>query len=216
MNPAERICLLLADDHRLFRDAIRAVLEPHFEVVGEAATGEEAITLAAHLRPHVVLLDLHMPGIGGIAAAHRIVKQSPAVKILVVSQDDDEAAVLETLVEAGAAGYLLKTAAAAEMIAAVRAVASGGRYISPSVAPTILGRMRNPHPGPSGPRLTRREREVLRLIGDGATSKEIAARLGISPKTAQVHRDNLKQKLNLRSTAAMVRYAIKHRLIRID
>ncbi|HVA79988.1 MAG TPA: response regulator transcription factor [Candidatus Binataceae bacterium] len=217
-DQSERIRVLLADDHRIFREALRLVLEPECEIIGEAASGESAIQLAAQLHPHVVVLDLGMPGLGGLAAAHRIAHDSPTVKVLVLSQYDDEEYVLEALGEAGAAGYLMKTDASSELMAAVRAVHSGHRYLSPSIAPIVLGRLRNPLPAgqKAGPRLTRREREVLRLVSDGATTKEVAQRLGISPKTAQVHRENLKQKLDLRSTAAIVRYAIKHKLIRID
>ncbi|MGH7780310.1 MAG: response regulator [Candidatus Binataceae bacterium] len=214
----ERIRVLLADDHRIFREALRLVLQPDCEIVGEASSGEAAIHLAAQLHPHVVILDLGMPGLGGLAAAHRIARDSPASKVLVLSQYDDEEYVIEALNEAGAAGYMMKTDAASELVTAVHAVHSGRRYLSPSIAPIVLGRLRHPLAAgeKSGPTLTRREREVLRLIGDGATTKEIAQRLGISPKTAQVHRENLKQKLDLRSTAAIVRYAIKHKLIRID
>jgi DNA-binding NarL/FixJ family response regulator len=214
----DRIRVLLADDHRIFREALRMVLEAECEIIGEAPSGEAAIQLAAQLHPHVVVLDLGMPGIGGLAAAHRIARDCPGVKVLVLSQYDDEEYVIEALSEASVAGYLLKTDAAIELVAAVRAVHSGRRYLSPSIAPIVLARMRRPlKPGEqTGSQLTRREREVLRLIGDGATTKEIAQRLGISPKTAQVHRENLKRKLDLRSTAAIVRYAIKHKLIRID
>ena len=215
---SEKIRVLLADDHRILREALRLLLQTECEIVGEAESGEAAIQLAAQLHPQVVILDLGMPGLGGLAAAHRIARDSPASKVLVLSQYDDEEYVFEALSEAGVGGYILKTDASSELLAAVRAVHSGRRYVSPSIAPIVLGRLRHP-PAPgerSGPQLTRREREVLRLIGDGATTKETAQRLGISPKTAQVHRENLKQKLGLRSTAAIVRYAIKHKLIRID
>lgn len=214
----ERITVLIADDHRLFREALRLVLERECEVVGEAASGEEAVALAARMRPNVVLLDVGMPGLGGLNAAHRLAKQAPAAKVVILSQHDDEEYVLEAMVEAGAAGYLVKTDAAGELLSALRAVAAGRRYLSSAVAPAVLARLKNPANAAVGGRvkLTRREREVLSLIGEGATSKEIAARLGISPKTAQVHRDNLKQKLNAKSTAAMVRYAIKHKLIRAE
>lgn len=213
----EPIRVLLADDHRLFREALRAVLEPECTVVGEAPDGERALELAAKLKPHVVLLDVGMPGTGGLAAAHRIAQAMPAVKVLIVSQYDDEEYVVEALSEAGAAGYMIKDDPASELLTAVRAVHSGRRYLSPAIAPVVLARLKHPEAvGSLGPRLTRREREVLRLIGEGATTKEVATRLGISPKTAQVHRENLKQKLDLRSTAAIVRYAIKHKLIRID
>ncbi len=216
MSAANPIRVLIADDHRLFREALRLVLEPQCEVVAEAASGEEALALAAKLRPDVMLLDLAMPGVGGLAIAHRIGRRAPATKVLVLSQYDDEEYVLEAFGEAGVAGYVLKTDDTAELLRAVRTVHGGGRYLSPSVAPIVLGELHASRGVKAGANLTRREREVLRLIGDGATAKEVAARLGITPKTAQVHRENLKQKLNLRSTAAMVRYAIKHKLIRLD
>jgi DNA-binding NarL/FixJ family response regulator len=214
----EPIRILLADDHRLFREALRAVLEPECEVVGETASGEAAVELAIQLKPHVVLLDVGMPGAGGLAAAHRISRTAPGAKVLIVSQYDDEEYVVEALSEAGAAGYIVKDDSKAELLAAVRAVHSGRQYLSPAIAPVVLARLRRPAADSvlSGPRLTRREREVLRLIAEGATTKEVAQLLDISPKTAQVHRENLKQKLDLRSTAAMVRYAIKHKLIRLD
>jgi DNA-binding NarL/FixJ family response regulator len=218
MEPQPRIRVLLADDHRILREALRTVLAAECDVVGEASNGEQAVALAAQLKPQVVVMDLGMPGIGGLAAAHRIRKESPACKVLVLSQYDDEEYVLEALTEAGAAGYLVKTDAASELLAAVHAVHAGARYLSPSIAPIVLAQLGNRARanGAGPPRLTRREREVLKLIGEGATTKEVAQRLGISAKTAQVHRENIKQKLDLRSTAAMVRYAIKHKLIRID
>jgi len=207
--------VMLADDHRVLRDSLRLLLEHNgCEVVGEASTGEEALALAARVRPQVLVMDLEMPGVGGLAITHRIVKLSPAPHVLILSAYDDEEYVIEALTRAGAAGYLLKSDGAAELINAVRAIIAGKRYLSPSVAPILLGRLQSSEPSlPILDLLTRREREVLRLIAQGATSKEIAERLGISPKTAQVHRDNLKQKLNLRTTAALVRYAIKHRIV---
>jgi two-component system, NarL family, response regulator NreC len=216
-----RISVLIADDHRLFREALRVVLESECEVVGEAASGEEAVALAARTRPNIVLLDVGMPGVGGLNAAHRLAKEAPASKVVILSQHDDEEYVIEAMVEAGAAGYLVKTDAAAELLSALRAVAAGRSYLSSAVAPAVLARLKNPRGAAAGRslsavKLTRREREVLSLIGESATSKEIATRLGISPKTAQVHRDNLKQKLKAKSTAAMVRYAIKHKLIRAE
>jgi len=151
-------------------------------------------------------------------AARRIAKDTPACKVLVLSQFEDEEYVLEALSEAGCAGYVVKTEAVAELLSAVRAVHSGRRYLSPAIAPIVLARLRNGAPATASRRssLTRREREVLTLISEGATSKEGAKRLGPPEQTAQVHRDNIKQKLDLRSTAAMVRYAIKHKLVRLD
>ncbi len=218
MESQGRIRVVLADDHRILREALKMVLAAECDVVGEAASGEQAVALAAQLKPQVVVMDVGMPGIGGLAAAHRIGKTVPACKVLVLSQYDDEEYVLEALTEAGAAGYVVKTDAAAELVAAVRAVNSGRRYLSPSIAPIVLAQLRKPVRAgePQQPHLTRREREVLKLIGEGATTKEVAQRLGISAKTAQAHRENIKAKLDLRSTAAMVRYAIKCKLIRVD
>jgi DNA-binding NarL/FixJ family response regulator len=217
---SERISILIADDHRLVREALRVVLEREYTVVGEAASGEEAVALAARIRPDIVLLDVAMPGVGGLNAAHRLAKQAPSSKVVILSQHDDEEYVIEAMVEAGAAGYLVKTDAAAELLGALRAVAAGRSYLSAAVAPAVLARLKSTCNAAGGrglgPKLTRREREVLSLIGEGATGKDIAARLGISPKTAQVHRDNLKQKLKVKSTAAMVRYAIRHKLIRAE
>ncbi len=219
-NPAgsNAIRVMLADDHRVLRDSLKLLLEKNgCEIVGEASTAEEALVVAARVHPQVIVMDLEMPGTGGLAVTHRIVKISPAPQVLILTAYDDEEYVIEALTRAGAAGYLLKNDAAEELVAAVRAVSAGKRYLSPSIAPILLGRLKSPDPSrPAHDALTRREREVLRLIGQGATSKEVAQRLGISPKTAQVHRDNLKQKLNLHSTAAMVRYAIKHRLVNLD
>lgn len=218
MSAPPSIRILLADDHRLFREGLRAVLESQCEIVGEAGSGEEAVALAARTGPNVVVMDISMPGMGGLGAAYRLAREAPKVKVLMLSQHEDDEYVVEALTEAGAAGYLVKTDAASELLSAVRAIHAGKRYLSPSVAPAILGRLRAS--SKTSPKdalgLTRRERQVLRLISEGATSKEIAARLGISPKTAQAHRDNLKQKLNLRTTADLIRYAIKHKLIRLD
>jgi DNA-binding NarL/FixJ family response regulator len=218
MEDRARIRVLLADDHRILREALRLALASECEIVGEASDGEQAIAIAAQLRPHVVVMDIGMPGIGGLAAARRIGKETPSCKVLVLSQFDDEEYVLDALGETGCAGYVLKTDAAAELLNAVRAVHSGRRYLSPSIAPIVLAHMGNGGNagGSNATHLTRREREVLKLIAEGATTKDVAGRLGISVKTAQVHRDNLKQKLDLRSTAALVRYAIKHKLSRLD
>jgi DNA-binding NarL/FixJ family response regulator len=218
MEDHGRIRVLLADDHRILREALKSVLASECEVVAEASDGEQAVAIAARLKPQVVVMDIGMPGIGGLAAARRIAKDTPACKVLMLSQYDDEEYVIEALGEAGASGYLVKTDAAAELLSAVRAVHSGRQYLSPTIAPIVLARLRNSSSAEASRAATptRREREVLKLIGEGATTKEVANRLGISVKTAQVHRDNLKQKLELRSTAAIVRYAIKHKLIRID
>ncbi len=216
MEDHERIRVLLADDHRIFREALRLVLDQECEVVAEAADGEQAVAIAAQLKPHVVVMDLAMKGIGGLSAAHRIAKEVPACKVLMLSQYEDEEYVLEAFGEAGCAGYMVKTDAVGELLSAVRAVHSGRRYLSPTIAPIVLAQMKNGAHASLKASPTRREREVLKLLAEGATTKDVAQRLDISLKTAQAHRDNIKQKLELRSTAAMVRYAIKHKLTRVD
>ena len=217
MRPDEAIRVLIADDHRVLIGSLRALLEHHgFEIVGEATTGEEALTIAAKVHPHVIVMDLEMPGTGGLAAAHRMKQAAPAAKVLILSAHDDESDVLEALNDAGVAGYLVKSDAPEELISAVRSVAVGKRYLSSAIAPIVLRQLKNPRLPSAGTqsRLTLRELEVLRLLSDGSTSKDIAQRLGISPKTAQAHRENIKNKLGLRSTAEMVRYAIKHKIVK--
>jgi DNA-binding NarL/FixJ family response regulator len=217
MRPDEAIRVLIADDHRVLIGSLRALLEHHgFEIVGEATTGEEALAIAAKVHPHVIVMDLEMPGTGGLAAAHRMKQAAPTAKVLILSAHDDESDVLEALNDAGVAGYLVKSDAPEELISAVRSVAIGKRYLSSAIAPIVLRQLKNPRLPSAGTqsRLTLRELEVLRLLSDGSTSKDIAQRLGISPKTAQAHRENIKNKLGLRSTAEMVRYAIKHKIVK--
>ncbi len=214
----DRIRILIADDHRMVRELLRSALAADCDIVGEAEDGETTLAIALRTKPHVILLDVLMPGIGGLGAAHELARRVPGSKVLVLSQYRDEEYVIEALGEAGVAGYLLKTDAAAEILPAIRAVHAGLRYLSPSIAPIVLHEMNRPWSERLAGKniLTKREREVLRLIAEGSTTKDIASRLKISPKTAQVHRDHLKQKLNLRSTAAIVRYAIQRKMIRLD
>lgn len=215
MSSSEKIRVMLVDDHGIMRGSLRALLEKNgHEVVAEAGTGEEALALAARFRPPVVLMDLEMPGTGGLAAIHRLRKLSPGSKVLILSAHDDEEYVLEAMTVAG--GYLLKADAPEELLSALRAVNAGKRYLSPSITPIVLDRLNQQRPARTNDSaLTRREREVMRLIGEGNSAKEIAHKLGISPKTAQVHRDNLKHKLGLHTTADMVRWAIKHKIVRL-
>jgi DNA-binding NarL/FixJ family response regulator len=215
---SDRIRVLIADDHRMFRDLLRSTLAADCDIVGEAADGETTLAVALRTKPQVILLDVLMPGIGGLSAAHELARKVPSAKVLMLSQYRDEEYVIEALGEARVAGYLLKSDAAAELLPAIRAVQAGLRYLSPSITPIVLHEMNRPASERATAKdvLTKREREVLRLIAEGSTTKDIASRLNISPKTAQVHRDNLKQKLNLRSTAAIVRYALARKMILVD
>jgi two-component system response regulator NreC len=208
---------MIVDDHAIVRSSLRLLLEKHdCEVVAEAGDAGEAIRLAPAARPQIVLMDLEMPGVDGITATRRLRKLMPEVKVIFLSAYQDENDIAEAITNAGASGYLLKSDAPDELINAVRAVSAGKPYLSPSVGPLILMRLHRPDASREQVKLTTREREVLRLISQGATAKDIAQRLGISPKTAQVHRENLKQKLNVRSTAEMVRYAIQNRIVKLD
>ncbi len=220
MKPAKPIRVLVVDDHRLLREALRLLLEKdgEIELAGEAGDAMEGIEQAVRVRPDVILLDIAMRGLDGLSAARRLRKEVPASRIIILSKDDEEESVLEALNGAGAAGYVIKSDAGSELLSAIRAVAAGKRYISPAVAPIVLERLKgNARASVHGNGvLTQREREILRFIAEGAAAKEIAAKLGISPKTVQVHRSNLAAKLHLSSTAALVRYAIKHKLLKLD
>jgi DNA-binding NarL/FixJ family response regulator len=215
---SDRIRVLIADDQRMFRDLLRSALSAECDIVGEAEDGETALAIALRTKPHVILLDIMMPGIGGLSAAHELVRRVPGSRVLILSQYTDTQYVMEALKEPRVAGYILKTDGADEILPAIRAVRAGGQHLSPSITPIVLREMNRPasERATDNDILTTREREVLRLIAEGSTTKDIATRLNISPKTAQVHRDNLKQKLNLRSTAAIVRYAIQRKMIRVD
>ena len=207
--------VLIAEDHALMRDGIRALLHGHCEIVGEAADGEAAIKLAVARRPDIILLDIGMPGIDGLEAAYILAKKLPASKILILSQHTEEEYVFESLRQARVAGFFVKDDSSGELLNAIKAVHAGRKYVSSSIAP-LLVRQFVGGPDVKKNELTRRERQILKRIGDGESSKSIAAKLGIAPKTVQIHRGNIMAKLEVRSTAALVRYAIKHKLLRVD
>ncbi len=220
MKTAKTIRLLVIDDHRVLRDALRVLLEREgdIEIAGEAGDALEGLEQAARIRPDVILLDIGMRGLSGIQAAHRLRREVPASRVIILSKHDEEEYVLEAFGEAGAAGYVIKADGSPELVSAIRAVAAGKRYISPAITPIVLDKLKGNirFPGSDNGALTTREREILTLIAQGTAIKEIAAKLRISPKTVQVHRSNLVGKLHLGSTAALVRYAIKHKLSELD
>jgi DNA-binding NarL/FixJ family response regulator len=198
------IRILIADDHPVFRSGIRAILEGEAdaEVVGEAATADDAISLAEELRPDVVVMDLHMPGVGGIKATRQIVERDLA-RVLVVSMLEDDATVLEAL-RAGAAGYLLKGAGGPEMLRALRAVASGEAIFGATVAPKIVGHMAKGRQAEVPFGLTGREPEVLELLARGLTNDAIAQRLFLSSKTIRNYVSAIFTKLEVGSRAEAV------------
>ncbi len=210
------IQVVLADDHRVLREALRRVLEADgdLEVLGEARTGREAVEMTAQLRPDLVVMDLSMPELGGIEATREIASRSPRTRVLVLTQHDALGQIREAL-EAGAAGYVLKTASARELVDAVREVHDGRSYLSPDVTSHLVGALARPEPEPASPlmRLTSREREILRRIAEGLSNKEIAADLGLSVRTVEAHRASVMGKLGVHKVTNLVRLAIREGLI---
>lgn len=210
------IRVLLADDHTILRDSMKAFLGLHaeIEVVGEACDGVEAIQEAMRLQPDVVVLDVAMPGLGGLEVTRRLKQDLPGCHILILSQHGDPDYVLPIL-QAGADGYLLKKAGGNEVLRAIRAVAANEAYLYPSVAQLILDfSLRGENTGDDALRnLSGRECEVLALIGEGLTNQKIADALAISVKTVDKHRASLMQKLGLTSRAALIRFALENRPI---
>jgi two-component system response regulator NreC len=210
MNP---ITIVLADDHQIIRDGLRAVLnvESDFAVVGEAADGLEAADLVERLRPNVLVLDVMMPGIGGLDVARQVTQRSPQTRVLILSMYSNEAYILAAL-RNGAAGYVLKSASADSLVEAIRIVLSGRRYLSPPLTEQAIETYM--HRAEAAPvdlyeTLTAREREVFHLVLKGESSVQIAETLSISKRTVDVHRARIMQKLNLHTPSDLIRYAIK-------
>jgi len=210
------IRILLADDHVLVRASLKYLLEGFagLEVVGEAKDGYETVKMVDAVRPDIVVMDISMPGLNGLEAARSITKEHPAARVVVLSMHSDETHVLQAL-RAGAAGYVLKESAPAELEAAIRAVARGESFLSPAISRHVIGDYLKRVPPESGSPdlLTPRQREILRLIAEGKTSKHIARLLGTSVKTVESHRASLMERLDIHELAGLVRYAIRHGLV---
>jgi len=212
--------ILVADDHALVREGIIALLKCHddIEVLAEAADGRETIEKAVKLRPDIVLMDIAMPGLGGLEATLAIKKANPDIKILVLSQYDDKE-YISRLLKAKVSGYILKHAVGTDLISAIRAVARGEFYLYSSIASSLVDDyLSNKEVVVEDPyeRLTDREKQVLKLIAEGNTHKEIAILLNISVKTAMAHFSNIQEKLGIRPRASLVKFAIRRRIIQID
>jgi DNA-binding NarL/FixJ family response regulator len=215
------IRVLIADDHAILRDGVRALLalSEDITVVGEAANGQQAIDLARSLAPDVILMDIAMPGLGGLEATLEIRKDNPQAKILVLTQYEDREYIRRFL-KAGVSGYVLKKAAASELTSAIRAVSRGGLVLDPDVAREAM----REHDGSATPgraadpyeTLTDREKQVLKLVAEGHSNKEVAELLEISVKTAMSHREHIMQKLDLHSRTDLIRFAIQQGVIRVD
>ena len=212
------IRVLLADDHSLVRAGIRSLLGAmaDVEVVGEAASGEEALELAARQQPDVVLMDIAMKGITGLQAAARMRETHPAVRVVILSMHSGEEYVLQAL-RAGAAGYLLKDAATGELELALRSVMRGESWLSPAVSRQVVeGYVQRSGAEAAPDVLTARQREVLRLVASGKSTKEIAFFLNLSVKTVETHRAQIMERLGIRDVPGLVRYALRTGLVPPD
>ena len=214
-----KIRILLADDHTLLRNGISAILEdePDMVVVGEADNGREAVRLADQLKPNVVLIDIAMPLLNGLEATRQIKHEHPEISVLVLTMYDNEE-YFRKMLEVGASGYIIKRAAATELVSAIRAVYNGEAVLSPAITRLLLEDYLNhdSHTEKDDPSaLSSREREVLQLIAEGKTSREIAEILNLSVKTVQSHRTNLMQKLDLHDRGDLIKYAIQKKIIEI-
>jgi DNA-binding NarL/FixJ family response regulator len=211
-KPNKMLKILLADDHMIVRQGVRALLEREgFEVVGEAANGHEAVRLAEGLQPDLAILDLTMPLLNGLYAAHEIRQVTPKTKTILLTMHTEDHYILEAL-RLGIDGYVLKSKAASELVQAIQEVSRGGIYLSSGVSQTLVqAYLTKSHRSTDS--LTILEREVIQLVAEGKTTKEIGVLLGISTKRAESHRSRIMNKLDIHETASLVRYAIRQGLI---
>ena len=209
----KRIRILLADDHAVVRQGFRMILaaQPDMEIVGEAGNGREALELAGSLKPEIVVMDVAMPELNGIEATRRLAELAPHARVIALSMHKDSVYVREIL-RAGARGYLLKESGAGDLVTAIRAVAAGEGYLSPAVSNAVLDDYRRHVTNPID-LLSSREREVLQMLAEGKTNKEIAAILNLSVYTVDAHRGRIMDKLNLHSINDLVRFAVRNGLI---
>jgi DNA-binding NarL/FixJ family response regulator len=214
--------ILLADDHEVVRKGLCALLraQPDWEICGEASDGREAVEKTLKLKPEVVILDIGMPNLNGLEATRQILKAYPQVKVLILTLHDSDQVVQDVL-NAGARGFLLKTDAARDLVAAVEALRRDKIYFTPKVASMVLeGYLRRDaaetrQQPPNRGRLTPREREIVQLLAEGKSSKEVAVALGLSLKTAETHRSNIMRKLELHSVSDLVLYAVRNNIVHV-
>lgn len=206
------INLILADDHELVRQGLRSLLEREgFVIAGEASDGQEALRLTERVCPDIAILDIAMPNLNGVDAAREIGKLPAPPKTILLTRHDEDQYVIESL-RAGVRGYVLKSQVATDLVQAIRQVSRGDVYLSPGISRTVAEAFLNKSEFPTDP-LTSRERQVLQLISEGKSTKEVATQLGISTKTAESHRTRLMQKLDIHEIASLVRYAIRRGLV---
>ena len=214
----KKVRILLADDHKIIRDGIRSLLvdTENFEVCGEASNGNEVLEMLADKKPDIILMDINMPEMNGIEAATIIKEKYPEVKILALTMHDEDKYIMK-MIQAGALGYILKDTDKQELVNAIQTLSQGNTFFSRKVSDKIMIHLNNPQKSKNklieGTPLTEREIEILKLIADGLTNQEIAEQLYISPRTVDTHRRNLLQKLGVKNTAGLVKYAFEHELL---
>ena len=210
--------ILVADDHEVVRQGVRTLLEaqPAWEVCGEAADGREAVEMTKRLKPDVIILDITMPNLNGLEATRQILKADPKARVLILTMHESDQVVREVL-DAGARGYVLKSDAGRNLVAAVEALRLHNTFFTSKVAEMVMDGYRKAAPtkGETNPpdRLTPREREVVQLLAEGKSSKEVAVALDLSVKTAETHRANIMRKLDIHSVSDLVRYAVRNKII---
>lgn len=217
MPQDQPIRIIIADDHEIVRQGVRNLIEnePGMELCGEATIGRDAVDLVSRIEPDLAILDISMPGMNGIEATRQILKSCPNTKVLMFTMHDAEQLVLEVF-NAGAHGYLLKSDAGRHLITAIKTIASGSRYFSSRPSEVLYESLRHknlPHALPNEQKPSSREREIIQLLAEGKSNKEVASLLGISVKTAETHRATIMRKLNLHSISDLVRYAIRNHII---
>ena len=218
-NRVRRIKVLLVDDHPIVREGLKAHLatQPDLQVVGEAANGQEALRLAREVLPDVVLMDLTMPQMNGLEAIARLPKKTPRAKVLVLTMHENKEYIAQSI-RLGARGYLRKDTSPAELVRAIKAVHAGEVFLSPAASRVVADEFQrgDKPPTPEPPLLSDREREVLVLIAEGLSNKEVADRLGIGVRTAETHRERLMRKLNIRTVAGLTKFAVARGLVPLE
>lgn len=217
METTKKLRLLLVDDHQLVLDGLRNILEDveYLHVVAEASNGKEALDLCRNLRIDVILMDIDMPVMGGIEATKLLKEKYPQTKILILSMHNEKG-VIQTVIDAGADGYLLKNSSQKELLQGINTVREGNKFFTPEVTMTLLNKNTSEITGNDGEviqNLTERELEILKLISEGFSNKEIGERLFISHRTVDTHRTNLMKKLNVHNIAGLIRFALKNKLV---
>ena len=207
----QRATVLLADDHAIVAEGLASLLQGEFALVGTVTNGSELVEAARRLRPDLIVTDLAMPGLSGLDALRQLKAEGIAARVIVLTMHANAHVAAEVL-RAGASGFVVKHAAGQELIAALHAVLRGRRYVNPDLAEDVLAALAEPSPPATGT-LTPRQRDVVRLLAEGRTMKEVARTLGITPRTVAYHKYTMMEELGIQSSAELVHYAVKHRLV---